>query len=307
MVGSLKDALETTNGATEVSKTAFAVKFFTGPLLVGLVVAVPLWYVFGVGFYKVMGVSLALATLALLAILDGGWFGSTPGMMLLGLIVAVPVWLVFGTGFVTVLAVSVALGLLKPLLKGREYREAARRLQRQTMLGEPEHERPGREQEESGHRPDPQDDVGGAGNAPTRPHELRAMPYKEYLQTPHWKRKREEKVRAAGRRCQLCNRSSVSLNVHHRTYERLGEELDEDLTVLCRDCHSTFHKHRRLERRTKVSKPSYSRPGTVDPSAQGTTQGMGTPTKSARESSARRARSRRGFPADRVVRRVQYP
>lgn len=78
--------------------------------------------------------------------------------------------------------------------------------------------------------------------------ELRAMPYEEYLQTPHWKRRREDKLRTAGQRCQLCNRGSVPLNVHHRTYERLGEELDGDLIVLCRTCHSTFHEHRRLER-----------------------------------------------------------
>jgi len=82
--------------------------------------------------------------------------------------------------------------------------------------------------------------------APSHSHRLRAMPYKEYLRTPHWKCRREEKLHAAGRRCQVCNRSSVPLEVHHRTYERLGEELDGDLTVLCRDCHSTFHEHRRL-------------------------------------------------------------
>ncbi len=115
------------------------------------------------------------------------------------------------------------------------------------------------------------------------PHDLRAMPYKEYLRTSHWKRRRAAKLRAADHRCQLCNNGSGILDVHHRTYERLGEELDEDLTVLCRDCHSTFHKHRRLERRTRVSKPSYPRPGTVDPNAQNTTQGMGTPTKSGME------------------------
>ena len=283
MVGSLKDAFETTNGATEVSKTAIAVKFFIGAMLVGLVVAAPLWYVFGVGFFKVMGVSLALATLSLFSLLDGGWFGSALYMMVLGLIVAVPVWLVFGTGFVTVLTVSVALGFLNPLLKGKEYREAARQRQQQAMLREPEHERPTREQEKSGYRPDPQGDGGGTRSDPTRPHELRAMPYKEYLQTPHWKRKREEKVRAAGRRCQLCNRGSVSLNVHHRTYERLGEELDEDLTVLCRDCHNTFHEHRRLGGHTREGKPADLEPRTVVPSAESAAQGVDAPTRSGME------------------------
>jgi len=78
--------------------------------------------------------------------------------------------------------------------------------------------------------------------------ELRAMPYEEYLQTPHWKHRREDRLRAAGHKCQLCNRGSGTLNVHHRTYERLGEELDGDLIVLCRTCHSTFHEHHRLGR-----------------------------------------------------------
>ncbi len=84
--------------------------------------------------------------------------------------------------------------------------------------------------------------------APISPRDLRALPYAEYLQTPHWKRMRQDKVRAAGHRCQFCNRGSVTLNVHHRTYERLGEEHDGDLTVLCQDCHHILHEHRRLGR-----------------------------------------------------------
>jgi hypothetical protein len=78
--------------------------------------------------------------------------------------------------------------------------------------------------------------------------ELRTMPYQEYLRTPEWRRRRERKLDQADRRCQLCNRHHRSLNVHHRTYENLGEELDGDLIVLCRACHGTFHEHRRLGR-----------------------------------------------------------
>ncbi len=88
-------------------------------------------------------------------------------------------------------------------------------------------------------------DLGGAErNSQVSPRDLRALPYMEYPRTPRWKRKREAKVRAAGHRCQLCNRGSVNLNVHHRTYEKL----DGDLTVLCRECHSVFHEQRRLNR-----------------------------------------------------------
>ena len=83
---------------------------------------------------------------------------------------------------------------------------------------------------------------------PQSPHELRALPYEEYLQTPHCKGSREDKLRAVGHLCQVCNSGLGTLDVHHRTYERLGQELDEDLTVLCRACHSIFHEQRHLGR-----------------------------------------------------------
>lgn len=78
--------------------------------------------------------------------------------------------------------------------------------------------------------------------------ELRTMPYEEYLRTPEWRIRRERKLEQADYRCQFCNRHKSSLDVHHRTYENRGEELDTDLIVVCRDCHSTFHKHRRLRK-----------------------------------------------------------
>jgi hypothetical protein len=37
-------------------------------------------------------------------------------------------------------------------------------------------------------------------------------------------------------------RSKDGLQVHHRTYERLGEEVPEDLTVLCLSCHNQWHR-----------------------------------------------------------------
>lgn len=70
---------------------------------------------------------------------------------------------------------------------------------------------------------------------------LREMPYQQYLQSAHWKQIRLQALDEAGHRCQLCN-SPQQLNVHHRTYERRGEELLGDLTVLCRSCHSRFHQ-----------------------------------------------------------------
>lgn len=70
---------------------------------------------------------------------------------------------------------------------------------------------------------------------------LRAMPYREYLKTDHWKATRNAALKRAGFRCQVCNNGNVTLNVHHRTYENRGNELSRDLIVLCQHCHQTFH------------------------------------------------------------------
>ena len=66
--------------------------------------------------------------------------------------------------------------------------------------------------------------------------------YREvYLRSEHWLRTRREALVRADQRCQVCN-GHQALDVHHRTYERLGAELPTDLTVLCRRCHDLFHK-----------------------------------------------------------------
>lgn len=64
--------------------------------------------------------------------------------------------------------------------------------------------------------------------------------YYEYIYSEEWKLKAKEAKKRAGFRCQLCN-GEKELNAHHRTYDRLGSELPEDITVLCRDCHAKFH------------------------------------------------------------------
>ena len=74
---------------------------------------------------------------------------------------------------------------------------------------------------------------------------LRAMPYIEYLQTDHWHFTRRLALERAKGHCSVCN-GTRSLEVHHRTYERRGEELPEDLVVLCNGCHDLFHEHGKL-------------------------------------------------------------
>lgn len=81
---------------------------------------------------------------------------------------------------------------------------------------------------------------------PSRLAELRAMPYPDYLQSAEWQAHRADKLERAGHRCQVCNAEDTQLDVHHRTYERLGQEQEYDLTVLCHRCHSLFHSVGRI-------------------------------------------------------------
>lgn len=78
--------------------------------------------------------------------------------------------------------------------------------------------------------------------------------YDEYIQTAEWRQRAEAAKQRAGNRCQICNRPAprVTLEAHHRTYERLGHELPEDLTVLCRGCHELYEANRRIPRPPQV-------------------------------------------------------
>jgi hypothetical protein len=67
-----------------------------------------------------------------------------------------------------------------------------------------------------------------------------------YLKSYSWRRKRNqvldraddlcEKIDDKGNRC-----GNVATEVHHLTYERVGNELLSDLIALCRECHSKSH------------------------------------------------------------------
>lgn len=70
--------------------------------------------------------------------------------------------------------------------------------------------------------------------------ELKSMDYKTYLKTDEWQRKRLDAIENARGVCEICG-SGLDIQVHHKTYERRGEELPEDLIVLCAKCHKAEH------------------------------------------------------------------
>lgn len=74
--------------------------------------------------------------------------------------------------------------------------------------------------------------------------------YRDYIKSSRW-RKLAAMVRTlSGHRCQLCG-VYARLQVHHRTYRRLGYELLSDLIALCANCHARVHERARRIRRSR--------------------------------------------------------
>jgi 5-methylcytosine-specific restriction endonuclease McrA len=69
--------------------------------------------------------------------------------------------------------------------------------------------------------------------------------YYEYIRSLAWAEKRLAALERASYKCQLCGARNVFFEVHHNTYENLGNEPAEDLIVLCVDCHNLFHNRGR--------------------------------------------------------------
>jgi len=67
--------------------------------------------------------------------------------------------------------------------------------------------------------------------------------YERYIRSERWKRKASAARRSAGYRCHDCHTVGRPLDVHHKTYVRLGYEWWFDLVVLCRWCHRRRHGH----------------------------------------------------------------
>lgn len=64
--------------------------------------------------------------------------------------------------------------------------------------------------------------------------------YHEYLLSPEWRIRRANILARDGGICRICIEAEAR-QVHHLTYDRVGEELDEDLVSVCFNCHKSLH------------------------------------------------------------------
>jgi hypothetical protein len=61
---------------------------------------------------------------------------------------------------------------------------------------------------------------------------------------PQWQKKRLERLEASGFECECCGDSESQLHVHHKGYikgRKPWEYSDDQLEVLCGDCHAKTH------------------------------------------------------------------
>ena len=69
--------------------------------------------------------------------------------------------------------------------------------------------------------------------------------YDRYMKSRHWRAKRIQYMKSpkTSNDCAACNkRYQSNFHLHHKTYERFGNEDLDDLVMLCERCHSDVHK-----------------------------------------------------------------
>ena len=66
--------------------------------------------------------------------------------------------------------------------------------------------------------------------------------YNDYMQSPEWREKRKKVLQRDQYLCQGCLRERAT-QVHHLTYDHLGNEPLFELTSICDSCHEQCHPH----------------------------------------------------------------
>lgn len=65
--------------------------------------------------------------------------------------------------------------------------------------------------------------------------------YRIYLNSKKWRAFKKSVLKKRGNICERCKLETEKLDLHHKTYARLFNELPEDVELLCRSCHEIEH------------------------------------------------------------------
>ncbi len=65
----------------------------------------------------------------------------------------------------------------------------------------------------------------------------RTAEYHKAISSQRWRELKERVIVLRGKACEGCGTKRGRLDLHHDTYERLGNERLSDLRILCPDCH----------------------------------------------------------------------
>jgi 5-methylcytosine-specific restriction endonuclease McrA len=66
------------------------------------------------------------------------------------------------------------------------------------------------------------------------------------MRSDKWKLFRQGIIVARGKKCEVCGDKNGGLHLHHLSYKRMGEELPEDVQLLCRACHQLQHPEKKI-------------------------------------------------------------
>ena len=69
--------------------------------------------------------------------------------------------------------------------------------------------------------------------------------YNKYLQSSEWKARRLKVLSRAGGLCEGCGERRAT-QVHHTTYEHVGNEMLWELRAVCNECHERCHEHKKI-------------------------------------------------------------
>jgi DNA-directed RNA polymerase subunit RPC12/RpoP len=80
--------------------------------------------------------------------------------------------------------------------------------------------------------------------------------YEAHIRSAQWRNMRQGIIKLRGDKCEHCG-YRVTLQLHHKTYERLGKELISDLELLCVPCHEKADTARAAEGQARSAAAFY--------------------------------------------------